>query len=551
MAKINKLKEKITSLNPNVKVVQENEIQKSIPQMDTQNLQGHNAYSLDKWFRLLSMLNTLKVEPQYYKNELEILDDLKNVLNDCASEDPYKVAQCIVYSRCLGNGMRTVNSIASAFLAKWISGTEWSKRFYSRWNKKENKGGCIYRLDDISEITEAYHAYNKYTNPQGQLKTKAITNPMKKGFANILENSSTYELLKYKNRIIDIINITHPNPKKSREMIEWNGENISPLTAIIKNYNISADTWETNSVKLGQEVADAVKSGSMTQEEANKTLSENKELMWDNLLREGKLGILAALRNIRNILKNLKDDNTFNLLNKLLGNEKLIKEGLILPFQIDTAITIIQTEFNTDYSREIIKTLSDVYEKSIPNLKEVFKGNNLVIVDCSGSMTTSVNINGSRMNSSCLDKAALIGATIALGCNADIIVFGSRANYHNYNPKSNVFDIANALKGYSLGGTSIGSAFDLIKSNKRKYDRIFILSDNECNTGNTLTAYKDILGFSNPYVFSIDMAVYGTTQFKGEKVRYLYGYGASVFDEIINSEFNPEAIWEKVLQVQI
>jgi hypothetical protein len=64
-------------LNPNIKVVQENDVQKSIPQMDTQNISEHDAYSLDKWFRLLSMLNTLKVEPQYYKKELDILNDLK------------------------------------------------------------------------------------------------------------------------------------------------------------------------------------------------------------------------------------------------------------------------------------------------------------------------------------------------------------------------------------------------------------------------------------------------------------------------------------------
>ena len=55
----------------------------------------------------------------------------------------------------------------------------------------------------------------------------------------------------------------------------------------------------------------------------------------------------------------------------------------------------------------------------------------------------------------------------------------------------------------------------------------------------------------NPYVYSIDLAAYGTTSLAGDKVRYYYGYGYSMFDDITKSEFNPNYHIDKVLQITI
>ena len=86
----------------------------TLPSPDTRNLNGHEAYSLPAELQLLSMLNTLKLEPQAYKNTSEQIVDLQKVIEEVAMKNPYFVAQCIVYSRCLGEGLRTVNHIAAA-----------------------------------------------------------------------------------------------------------------------------------------------------------------------------------------------------------------------------------------------------------------------------------------------------------------------------------------------------------------------------------------------------------------------------------------------------
>jgi hypothetical protein len=47
------------------------------------------------------------------------------------------------------------------------------------------------------------------------------------------------------------------------------------------------------------------------------------------------------------------------------------------------------------------------------------------------------------------------------------------------------------------------------------------------------------------------MAAYGTTQLAGDKVRFYYGYGYAMFDDIVKSEFNPNYHLDKVRKIKI
>jgi hypothetical protein len=47
------------------------------------------------------------------------------------------------------------------------------------------------------------------------------------------------------------------------------------------------------------------------------------------------------------------------------------------------------------------------------------------------------------------------------------------------------------------------------------------------------------------------MASYGTTAIAGPKVKYYYGYGFAMFEDIAKSEFNPMHHIEKIRKVEI
>jgi hypothetical protein len=101
-----------------------------------------------------------------------------------------------------------------------------------------------------------------------------------------------------------------------------------------------------------------------------------------------------------------------------------------------------------------------------------------------------------------------------------------------------------------MGGTDLAGAWKFAAKSGRKYDRVFIISDNECNIGKTYKQYsKFIEEVSNPYVYSIDLAGYGSNAIAGPKVRYYFGYGYALFDDLEKNEFNPGFHLDKVRKI--
>ena len=548
-----KMKERNTQLKNALGAMASKETVKAvaaIPKENAKNRQGCAAYSLSDELRLISMLNTIKLEPQFYRSENQTMRELRDLIERIGLKDPYFVAQAIVYSRCLGEGMRSVNHLAAALLAPFISGKEYAKRFYGLWDKKEKKGGCIYRVDDMSEIKDVYAALNKST----------LSNSMKKGFAAVLEALDTYQLAKYKDTVIDMANLTHPKSALSKAEIVVDGKKMKVIDALMKGVTVSADTWEVANSEAGQEVAKAVKAGKLTKAEAEVTLANAKNDNWEAMLTEGKLGILAAIRNIRSMLKSPRKE-VVDALCKLVSNGEAIRNGKIMPYQIDYAYEVVKKEFsNSADGRRVMEALLKGYEYAVPNLAEALPGRTCVMVDCSGSMNTYCTQAGQRSNiaTSAAEKAGLIAATIAKATNADIVRFGSHAEFYSYDPNESVFSLGRKIGHDNMGGTSIPSAFELIRTAKRQYDRIILLSDNECNarsywSGDWVSgAYKKYVhDVANPYVYAVDLAAYGTTPIAGDRVNYYFGYGFAMFEDIASKEFNPSAHIEAIRKIVI
>jgi polyhydroxyalkanoate synthesis regulator phasin len=435
------------------------------------------------------------------------------------------------------DGMRSINHLAAALVAPFITGKEYAKRFYSLYNKKTQEGGCIFRPDDMSEIKDVYNVLNKAT----------LSNAMKKGFASAIESLDTYQLAKYKKSIIDMSNLVHPNSTRSTATVTVDNKEMKTLDALMQGITVSADTWEVANSEAGQLVAQAVKEGKLDKEEAQKVLSDAKNDNWETLLKEGKLGILAALRNIRNMLKDPRAEVIENLC-KLLSDANIIKKGMIMPYQMDLAYEVIKNEFrNSEYATLVQKALQIGLEKSIPNLASILTGKTLVMVDCSGSMYSFCYQNNKRIISTALDKAGLLAAIVAKATNADIIRFGSSAEYFNYDVNENVFSLGREIIKKDMGGTNIARAFECARAAGKAYDRIILLSDNEANHGCTYTAYKNYVhDICSPYIYAIDLCAYGTIPIKNtNKVNYYFGLYVGYYNGKITVELMKCGEWNR------
>lgn len=525
----------------------------SIPKEDTVNRQGFAAYSLSDGLRLISMLNTLKIQTQYYRSENEIMRELRDLIERIGSKDPYFVAQCIKYSRCMGEGLRDINNLSAALLAPFVSGEEWAKRFYSLYDRKTKLGGCIFRPDDMSAIKDVWAALNE---------PHKLSSAMKVGFRNTLEMLDGYQLSKYAKNTRDIANLVHPNPERSKATL---GDGRKVLDLLMKGETVSADTWEVANSEAGQEVAKAIKEGRITKEEGEKVLAEAKADNWEGLLKDGRLGIIAALRNIRNILKNPRPE-MIDMWCNLIKDTNKVHQALVLPIYFDLAHDIVDEEFHDNkYANVVRQALQDGYLASIPNLKQLLGGKTLIMVDNSGSMGGYGITDGKSASKhpgwgnpklspcTCGYKAGLIAATIAVATGADIIRFGGEAYRYKYDKNKNVFALAREVCQANDGWTNPAAAFELIRREKAAYDRIIFISDNEVNGRLTSRSYKNYVhDVCSPYIYGIDLASYGTVPLKNDnKIQYLFGYGPSLYDAIASSEFNPMQHIEKVRKVVI
>lgn len=494
----------------------------AIPEPTHQMVGGGIGYKLEDKLHLLTILNTYMLQDTYYKSATEFLAEFSELISKIALADPEFVAKAIVYSRCHASGLRTINQVASVLALPFLSGTSYAKLLYSSFDKKNKKGGMIYRPDDMKAILDTY----KTLGGKG-----VMPNSMKKAFKKAIEELDTYSLLKYKKDIIDVANLVHPNPNNSNATVEVDGEKIPTITAIMRGAKVSADTWETGLSDVGQ----VVKEFDLSEEEKEQALKQGKNAVFSDLLKENKLGYLAAIRNINNIVKNDSDGETVKMLANLISDSTKIRTAKIMPQQLANAYL-----YGSD-AVPIKDALEKAIEGAMANFKEAITGDVAIVLDVSGSM------GGVRK------EAAFITAILyqALGT-SDLYTFAHYAD--QVKPLYNDFKMLyeTILRYFNGGGTNLQSALDYIRRSGKKYDRIIIISDSEANTGNCVNSYKKLITqINSPKIYSIDLAGYGESSLPIQgKIRLYFGKTFTMFDDMIRDEFNPSSHIEEVSKIQ-
>ena len=504
------------------------------------NKQGGTGIKFKPEMELIGLLAT-GLDGRFYEKENERESRLIQLIKEVGKKDPELVAKALVYART-NMGQRSVTHVGAVAALNVLAGSPLATRFFTKRSRDENKGGIVFRLDDMLEIISYYFLRNP---------GKPLPNSIKRGFKRALETADTYELAKYQGKgksvsLIDLVNLVHPKPsEKMQETFK------QLMKGELKQFN----TAEDKNSKSGQIVAEKVKSGVITKAEAEVELKEAKAENWKQLIVEGTIGYLALLRNLRNIVEQTNDE-VFKKAMDMLTDEKRVRKSLVFPHQIDIAFEVLLSEGNFTYSTRknaVLTAVNKAYELSIPNLTELFTyGRTAIVIDSSGSMTSSVNLNGKRINSRAIEKASLIGATLAKGIGADLYHFSDRCEQLSYNP----LDTVNTIKQVVLnrmygGGTEFNTIFSTLKG---KYDRVFVISDMQGGDsllrGSSYQSYVKTNG--QPFIYSIDLCGYGTTMFKqNEKLINLFGYSSDIFEMVKKSEINPEQILKEIRAIEI
>lgn len=463
----------------------------------TENLAGGEAYKQSPEMELISILTTSFANDQFYKSANDTFNRLKTLIVDCDKEF---VAKAAVYVRTQF-GMRSITHVVASELAKHIGDKPWAKNFYC---------AIVYRPDDMMEIL-SYHTSNNGKAP----------NAMKKGFALAFDKFDAYGLAKYRGegksfKLVDVVNIVHPVP------IEKNAE---ALASLIKGDLRSFDTWETELSNAGQ----------IAENEEGK--AELKKSVWIKLIGEKKIKYFALLKNLRNIIEQAPEALEGAI--DMLTNEESIKKSLVLPFRFTTAFDEVKKLTDGKNVRGVLMALNKAVDLSLKNVP-VFDGETLVVLDVSVSMAGKPAQIG-----------ALFSSILIKSNNADFMTFSDDASYRNINPMDSTITIAESMK-FANGGTNFHSIF---QTANKKYDRIIILSDMQGWIGQyspvqEYSNYKKRTG-ANPFIYSFDLAGYGSMQFPEQNVFCLAGFSDKVFDIMHLMEQDKKAFITKIKEVKL
>jgi 60 kDa SS-A/Ro ribonucleoprotein len=298
----------------------------------------------------------------------------------------------------------------------------------------ESLEAVIQRADELGEFVALYWKEKKQPLSAGA----------KRGLAQAFTKFDAYQLAKYNRdsavKLRDVLFLCHAKPKDAEQAAVWK--------KLVENTLGPPDTWE---VALS----------------AGKDKREN----FERLLREGKLGGMAVLRNLR-------------LMWAAGVDPKLIRERLdkgvarALPFRFVTAAR---------YAPKLEDAIEKAMLKGIAGLEKL-AGSTGLVVDVSGSMNYKLSQKGETTR---MDAAA--GLAILLREKAEVFGVATFSDTCVELPPRRGFALRDAIVGSQAhSGTYLKRALSQLaeKDEWRKFDRLIVITDEQSHDG-ILPAWTD------------------------------------------------------------
>ncbi len=290
----------------------------------------------------------------------------------------------------------------------------------------------IQRADELSEFMALYWRAGK----------TPLSKQVKIGLAAAFQRFDAYQLAKYDRqngvRLRDVLFMVHAKPKDEAQADIWK--------QLIDGALPSPDTWEV-----------ALSAGGDKREE------------FTRLLSEGKLGYLALLRNLRNMVESGVDEALIRdaILARKGGAEK------VLPFRyVAAARACPRLESSID------QALSDAIA-SLP----ILPGRTAVLVDVSGSMDAKLSAKSdmTRMDAACALASLIHG---------DVRMFSFSNQVVEVPARRGMAGVDALMRSQPHGGTALFEAVHAINQ-KVPYDRIIVITDEQAGSFSRIGSMPD------------------------------------------------------------
>jgi hypothetical protein len=475
------------------------------------NYEGAPAYRLSPKWHLYSTVVTSALTDKFYETGDDHLQTLRELITQ---NDPQFVARLAAYAREQMH-LRAIPLVLAVELSKVHTGDALVGRLTSR---------IIQRADEITELLAYYQLSNERKNRK---KLNPLSKQIQHGLQEAFNKFDEYQFAKYNRdaevKLRDALFLAHPKAKDEKQQLLFN--------KIVENKMETPYTWETELSALGQ-----IKFASK-QEKTNAFRAK-----WEELIDSNKLGYMALLRNLRNILENNVSAGHVKYVCETLASESKVIKSKQLPFRFLAAYREL-SKVDSGCTGQIMGALEKAVTISARNIAGFDESTKvLVACDVSGSMQYPVSQKSKIQN---YDIGLMLGMLLKSRC-ANVVsgIFGDTWKIVNL-PNSGILSNVDALYkragevGYSTNGYLI---LQHLIDRKQVMDKIMIFTDcqlwdsrysrgNHVTMQDTWRKYKAATA-PDAKLYLFDLAGYGTTPLNiAEKDVYLIaGWSDKIFD---------------------
>ena len=291
----------------------------------TTNHEGALAWRMTpEWELYTTVVTTMGVEDKFYEGGEERVRRIADLVRKVK---PEFVAQLAVYTREEMH-LRSVPLLLLVELDCCHQGDTLVSKAVGR---------TIQRADEITELLMCYLWRS------GKPDLSGLSSQLRKGLAEAFNKFDEYQFAKYnrKNRMVtlrDALALVHPKPKDDRQ---------ADIFRKIKSDTLETPvTWETELSAVGQRHFDS-------EEEKE----EAKREVWRKLVQSHRLGYMATLRNLRNMLGLGMDEETMQMVCNYIANPEAVRKSKQLPFRFLSAFLELNNREKEAKSRLLLQRL--------------------------------------------------------------------------------------------------------------------------------------------------------------------------------------------------
>lgn len=493
------------------------------------NHEGAKAYAMTPEMELYTAVVTCALSDKFYESKDGRMDRIATLIRQVDHEF---VAKLAVYAHTQMN-LRSIPLFLIVELAKIHNGDSLVKRTIEK---------CVLRADEIMELLMCYQLRN--SDDKSIKKLGKLSRQVQEGLKSAFNRFDEYQFAKYNRsnlevKLKDALFLVHPKASSAEQQAIFD--------KIVSGELQTPYTWETQLSELGQKHFD-------TKEEKAEAL----KALWEELIDSGRLGYMARLRNLRNILQaNVSPAHIEKVASHICDPAKVAKSRQF-PFRFLAAYKELM-DFTSEHTATMLSALEKAVRESVNNL-EGFGAETSVLVaaDVSGSMFTTISPKSSVMN---YDIGILLSMLLKSKCSSVISgLFGDSWKVLNL-PQENI--LANTVEmkrregevGYSTNGYKV---IDYLVDNNIRMDKVMMFTDMQMwdstyrdeHIQKSWVKYRQMHPEAKLYLF--DLQGYGQAPMRlvGNDVTLIAGWSDKIFDAL-NAVENGEDVLDQIKNVEI